>query len=83
MLEHVQGKFIVLMDNFHVNSEAQTLAKTVFAWPGLHKRVRVVGLAVSRWEQLIRLDVFIPLPIIVAQLLNPVERACAELEAGG
>ncbi len=63
-------------------AEAQSFAKTVFAWPGLHRRVKVVGLAAFRHEH-IRLDSYIKLPFTVNSLLNTIERVSAELVAGG
>jgi DNA-binding NtrC family response regulator len=79
IIDRDSGRFVVLMDNYQVSEQARTFAKTVFARPKLHTRVRVVGLAVQRWEQLIDLDVYIKMPFTVDDLLDPIAQACAEL----
>ncbi len=76
-----EGTYIVLMDNMHVSQEAQLFARLVFALPDLHRRVKVVGLMARFHQERFKLDCFIALPFRVAQLLDPIERLCAELEA--
>jgi DNA-binding NtrC family response regulator len=83
IVERTSGQYVVVMDNYRESGEARTFAKTVFARPELHARVRVVavGLAVQRWEQLADLDAYVKMPFAVAELLDPIARLCAELEA--
>jgi hypothetical protein len=73
---------VVLIDNYHVNGQATIFAKTVFARPELHARVKVVGLAAWRWEDLLDLDAYIRLPFTVEEFYGPIERLDAELQAG-
>jgi CheY-like chemotaxis protein len=82
IVEHSRGTFIVLMDNFHVNKQAKILAKKVFGWPGLHRRVKIIGIAANRNEHLLKLDVFLRVPLTVVDLLSAVERMCAVLQTG-
>lgn len=72
---------VVLIDNYHVNDQATTFAKTVFARPDLHARVKIVGLAAARWEDLVELDAYIRLPFTVEVFYGPIERLGAELQA--
>lgn len=80
--EHDGYRCVVLIDNYHANDQATTFAKTVFAWPELHARVKVVGLAAWRWEDLVDLDAYIRLPFTVEEFYDPIERLGAELQAG-
>lgn len=82
IVEHSRGPYIVLMDNFQVNQGAQILAKTVFAWPGLHRRVRIIGIAIEDAEHVLRLDAFLPLPFHGVDVLTTIDRLCAELRTG-
>lgn len=73
-------RFLVLMDNYHVNEQAITFAKTVFAQPELHARVKVVGISAYRWEDQVDLDAYVSLPFTVDTLLDPINRLGAELQ---
>lgn len=72
---------VVLIDNYHVNDQATTFAKTVFARPERHARVNFVGLAAVRREDLVDLDAYIRLPFKPEEFYRPIERLCAELQA--
>lgn len=73
---------VVLIDNYHVNEQAVIFAKTVFAQPELHARVKVVGLAAFRWENLVDLDAYVSLPFTAEEFYGTIERLGAELHAG-
>ncbi len=83
ILEHDRAKYIVLMDKFQASGDARTLTQSIFAWPGLYRRVKVIGLAARQHEQLMRLDALIEMPFALRQLLVPIEWLSAALMAGG
>jgi CheY-like chemotaxis protein len=81
-LEHDAHPAIVLMDNYQVSEQARAFAHTLFARPDLHQRVKLVGLAVQRWEELAPLDEYLRMPFSARDLFELIDRLCATLTNG-
>lgn len=81
IVRHASGAFVVLADNYQVSAEARSFARTLFAQPELHGRVRLIGIGPKYAKGLIDLDVYIAMPFTLETLLDPIAQACAELGA--
>jgi hypothetical protein len=82
LLERDHRRYIVLMDNYEVSQEACDFARTLFACPDLHRRVRLIGLAAWRHDESSPLDEYLELPFSFEGLIDVLERAHASLANG-
>jgi hypothetical protein len=81
-LKHDIHPAIILTDNYQVSDEARAFAHTLFARPDLHQRVKLVGIAVQRWEELAPLDEYLRMPFPARDLFELMDRLCATLVNG-